>query len=251
MEKKEFVINKFYQPIGITERDYQQAQLFIDAAQAFAQTSYQTIYIVDYFRNDFLFVSDNPIFSCGYSVEQIKAEGYAFFVHNTVEAEFFLLSEIQEASLSAFNHIPLIEKKKCMVSYDFHLITNQRKLLVNHKLSPLAFDASGRMWLALCVASFSAHREIGHIQFYRLLTQKFSEYSLLEHNWIELKEITLKPEEKEMLVLSSRGFSVSEIAERMYKSQDTVKLYRKQLFDKLDARNIIEALSYAVNYGLL
>ena len=54
-----------------------------------------------------------------------------------------------------------------------------------------------------------------------------------------------------MLVLSSRGYSVGEIAEKMHKSEDTVKLCRKQLFDKLDAGNITEAMAYAVNYGLL
>ncbi len=56
---------------------------------------------------------------------------------------------------------------------------------------------------------------------------------------------------EEMLVLSSRGYSVGEIAEKMHKSEDTVKLCRKQLFDKLDAGNITEAMAYAVNYGLL
>lgn len=249
--KRKALVMKAYQPYGITEKDYRQAQLLIDAAQAFAQTSYQTIYIIDYFSDRFLYVSDNPIFRCGRTIEEIMAEGYGFFVGNTTEEEAPLLAEIHEASLAALGEVAMEEKRRCLVSYDFHLVTDMRRLLVNHKLTPLALDGSGKVWLALCVASFSARREMGHVQFYQLLTKKFSEYSIAEHRWVERKEMVMKPEEKEMLVLSSRGYSVGEIAEIMHKSEDTVKLYRKQLFDKLDAGNITEAMAYAVNYGLL
>ncbi len=50
---------------GITDADYQRAQLYVEAAQAFAQTTYQSIYIIDYYRKNFLYVSDNPLFLCG------------------------------------------------------------------------------------------------------------------------------------------------------------------------------------------
>ena len=45
---------------GITDADYQRAQPYVEAAQAFAQTTYQSIYIIDYYRKNFLYVSDNP-----------------------------------------------------------------------------------------------------------------------------------------------------------------------------------------------
>jgi len=34
---------------GITDADYQWAQPYVEAAQAFAQTTYQSIYIIDYY----------------------------------------------------------------------------------------------------------------------------------------------------------------------------------------------------------
>ena len=49
---------------GITDADYQRAQPYVEAAQAFAQTTYQSIYIIDYYRKNFLYVSDNPLFLC-------------------------------------------------------------------------------------------------------------------------------------------------------------------------------------------
>ena len=43
---------------GITDADYLGAQPYVEAAQAFAQTTYQSIYIIDYFKKNFLYVSD-------------------------------------------------------------------------------------------------------------------------------------------------------------------------------------------------
>ena len=37
---------------GITDADYLRAQPYVEAAQAFAQTTYQSIYIIDYFRKN-------------------------------------------------------------------------------------------------------------------------------------------------------------------------------------------------------
>ena len=54
---------------GITEADYERAQPYIEAAQAFAQSTYQGIYIIDYFRKNFLYVSDNPLFLCGHTAD--------------------------------------------------------------------------------------------------------------------------------------------------------------------------------------
>jgi len=39
---------------GITDADYQRVQPYVEAAQAFAQTTYQSIYIIDYYRKNFV-----------------------------------------------------------------------------------------------------------------------------------------------------------------------------------------------------
>ena len=122
---------------------------------------------------------------------------------------------------------------------------------INHKITPLVLNDLGQVWLALCTVSLSSRKEAGHIEFRHLGTSQYSVYSLAEHQWIEQEEIKLKPEEKEVLVLSARGYTMKEIAEKVCKSIDTVKFYRKQVFEKLEVENITEALSFAINYGLL
>ena len=48
-----------------------------------------------------------------------------------------------------------------------------------------------------------------------------------------------------------RSSITDEIAAQMFRSFDTVKFYRRQIFEKLDVKNITEALALATNYGLL
>lgn len=236
---------------GITEEDYLRAKPYIETAQAFAQTTYQSIYIIDYFKKDFLYVSDNPIFLCGRTAEEVKAMGYGFYLNQVPEIEIPMLTELNQAGFSAFNATPREDKMRCLMSYDFHILSNKKKLLVNHKITPLLLNELGQVWLALCTVSLSSHKEAGHIEFRRMGTSQHQVYSLTEHQWIPQEEIRLKTEEKEVLVLSARGYTMKEIAEKVCKSIDTVKFYRKQVFEKLEVENITEALSFAINYGLL
>ena len=68
---------------GITDADYQRVQPYVEAAQAFAQTTYQSIYIIDDFRKDFLYVSDNPLFLCGHTADEVRQMGYGFYPIST------------------------------------------------------------------------------------------------------------------------------------------------------------------------
>jgi DNA-binding NarL/FixJ family response regulator len=44
---------------------------------------------------------------------------------------------------------------------------------------------------------------------------------------------------------------MTEIADIISRSFDTVKSYRKSLLEKLDVANISEAISFAINYRLI
>ena len=187
---------------GITDADYQRAKPYVEAAQAFAQTTYQSIYIIDYYRKNFLYVSDNPLFLCGHTADEVRQMGYGFYLSHVPEDEVPMLTELNRSGFRAFYDEPVENRRQCMMSYDFHITHGNRLLLVNHKITP---------------------RET----------------------------ITLKPEEKQILTLSAQGYTMKEIAEKMLRSFDTVKFYRRQIFEKLDVQNITEALALATSYGLV
>ena len=202
---------------SITEADYLRIKPYIETAKAFAQTTYQSIYIIDYYKKRFLYVSDNPIFLCGHSAKEVMEMGYGFYLNQVPEIEIPMLTELNQAGFSAFNATPREERMCCLMSYDFHILSGGKKLLINHKITPLVLNDLGQVWLALCTVSLSSRKEA----------------------------------EKEVLVLSAQGYTMKEIAEKVCKSIDTVKFYRKQVFEKLEVENITEALSFAINYGLL
>ena len=246
---------------GITDADYQRAQPYVEAAQAFAQTTYQSIYIIDYYRKNFLYVSDNPLFLCGHTADEVRQMGYGFYLSHVPEDEVPMLTELNRSGFRAFYDEPVENRRQCMMSYDFHITHGDRLLLVNHKITPLAMTTEGRVWLALCTVSLSPHKEAGHIEFFQFFDKRSDkvdyhtgekrEYSLEAHRWKSRETITLKPEEKQILTLSAQGYTMKEIAEKMLRSFDTVKFYRRQIFEKLDVQNITEALALATNYGLV
>lgn len=59
--------------------DYGLADIFVRTAEAFANATYQSVYIIDYYRKNFLYVSPNPLFLCGMSAEVVKELGYQFY----------------------------------------------------------------------------------------------------------------------------------------------------------------------------
>lgn len=96
---------------GISEESYSNLDRLIDIVDSFARTTYQSIYIIDYFKKNFLYISDNPLFLCGLGAQDVKNLGYSFYI----------------------NYV------------DFHLINNKRKILINHKLTPSVLTADGRI----------------------------------------------------------------------------------------------------------
>ena len=57
--------------------------------------------------------------------------------------------------------------------------------------------------------------------------------------------------EKAVIILSIQGYTMTEIGDKMCLSPETIKKYRKQIFEKLGVRNITEAIIAATNNKLL
>ena len=233
------------------ELDYSRVDEYIRSAEAFSRSSYQSVYIIDYFRQDFLFVSPNPMFLCGLLPERAKELGYRFYLGYVPEDEQPMLLTLNKAGFAFYNDIPTDERKDWYISYDFHILNKGKKILINHKLTPLALTSDGRIWLALCVVSAATHTDAGHIEMHRVGSSEYYEYCILARRWNKKQMPSLTDGEKSVLILSIQGYTMSEIADKICLSPDTVKKYRQRIFEKLDVRNISEAIVAATNSKLL
>ena len=75
----------------------------------------------------------------------------------------------------------------------------------------------------------------------------YYEYLLREHCWKKKYIPELSEMEQEILALSAQGYTMSDMADMLCRSVDTVKASKKRLFTKLGVRNIASAVSFASN----
>ena len=98
-----------------------QALDYLEAIKAFSRTTYKSIYVIDYQKRGFEYVSDNPLFLCGHTAEEIKEMGYAFYFKYVIKTDLDLLIKINTTGFEFYDKIPMEERKDHTISYDFHI----------------------------------------------------------------------------------------------------------------------------------
>lgn len=235
----------------ISAEDLQQ-QDYMEAIKAFARLTYESVYVIDYEKMAFEYVSENPLFLCGYSPREVLDLGYEFYFKNVPEKDLALLSLINEAGFDFFDKLPDEEKKHYSITYDFHLINKEGKpTLINHKLTPLFLTGEGKMWKAMCIVSISHHQQAGNIYIYKHGTEDLWALNIVSKIWQKSEKPKLSKREIEILQLHAQGLTINQIAEKIFVAPDTVKYYRRRIFERLEVSNMVEALSRAVNSKMI
>lgn len=71
--------------------------MLIRSVEAFARVTYQSVYLIDYYKQDFLYVAENPLFLCGHTAEEVKEMGYSFYLQHVPEEEQKMLVEVNHS----------------------------------------------------------------------------------------------------------------------------------------------------------
>jgi DNA-binding CsgD family transcriptional regulator len=236
----------------ISDDERLQQNDYLDAVKAFARLTYESVYVINYETMTFEYVSENPLFLCGYSSGEVMTLGYEFYFRNVPEKDLTILNIINEAGFDFFKNIPGEEKMQYSITYDFHLRNRDgREILINHKLTPLLLTRDKRMWKAMCVVSISHHKSPGNVYIYKQGSDEIWELDLKEKDWHKSEKPRLTKREIEVLHLYAQGLSINEIAKKVSVTPDTVKYYRRQIFERLNVSTIAEALSFAVNSKIM
>lgn len=249
-------VKDFFVPIDLKsdplEKDYEKLHPFIQFAKSITQITYQSVYLIDYYKRGFLYVSENPIFLCGKTPKQVLQDGYVFYLKNVPQEDLELLLKINAAGFVFFETIPPESRLDYSISYDFHLMQpNKRLVLINHKLVPLVLDKDANIWIALCIVSLSPNEKAGNIKIRRKQDGHVFEYDLATTKWVEQEAIRLTEHEKEILILSAQGLNIERIAKKIFLSIDTIKFHKKNIFKKLKATSISKAIATAENLSLI
>ena len=250
------IISNFFRPINtdiqIPDSEYAKTDVCIVMADALARNTNHSLYIIDYHRKNFLYVSSNPLFLCGHSPEEVQQKGYAFYFEVVPSDEINRLMEINEAGFRFYYDQPIEKRLDLSIEYNFHIHTSEKHPhLIHHKLTPVLLSGKGDIWLALCTVSLSPEKNIGDVVISDHTCTDHYIYSFEGRRWRKQPELILSDREKEILQLSVKGRSNTEIGETLFIDANTVKFHKKKIFEKLHAENITEAVGIAANLRLI
>lgn len=87
----------FFDPIAfrgsMSDKDYQDTRFCIDALDALSRSCNLSIYVIDYYKQNFLYVSSNELFLNGNTVEGVKSLGYGYYQKYLPEQDFNFLKK--------------------------------------------------------------------------------------------------------------------------------------------------------------
>lgn len=235
----------------LSEEESAQRRNYLEMLQAVSRLTYMSMYVIDYRLKEFEYVSDNPFFLCGQTPKEVMELGYAFYFKHVSPEDLEMLIKVNEIGFNFFDRIPLPDRKNYSISYDFNLMNGREKILVNHKLTPVFITSQGKIWKALCVVSLSANSSSGNIMLSEAGEDVFWELDLKTEKWNKTQKMKLTERELQILRYHAQGLSIGEISKRMFVCIDTVKFHRRKMFEKLQVRNIAEALACATSNKLL
>jgi DNA-binding CsgD family transcriptional regulator len=237
----------------ISDEDKLQFNNYLEVVKSFAKITYQSVYVIDYEEMKFEYVSDNPLFLCGYSSEEVLEMGYEFYLKNVSKEDLELLTLINALGFDFYDKLPQTDERKLYsISYDFHLKGKYDKpILINHKLTPLFLTGNGSVWKSLCIVSLSSNRNAGNVTINKQGSDILWKLDLSEKVWVTENKSKLKEKELEILRLYAQGLTINQIAEKMFISSDTVKYYRRKIFEIFNVKNFTEALSFAIDHKII
>ena len=246
----------FFRPFSLKDQpsaaDYAKIDPLIRSARTFSQVAHQSLYIIDYYKRGFTYVSDNPLFLCQERPETVLEQGYDFYLKHVPEEDLTLLLEVNEAGFTFFGTIPIEERMDYLISYDFHLRQqNGHLILINHKLTPLLLDQHANIWTALCIASLSSNDHSGNIRIRKRGEAELLHYDRAHKKWHKRPVVTLSDRQKEILTLSAQGLTMEQIATLLCIDITTVKYHKRNIFRILKCTKTTEAIMKAYNYKLI
>ncbi|MDI9311397.1 MAG: helix-turn-helix transcriptional regulator [Limnohabitans sp.] len=233
-----------------------QSEILMDWTQqlveAISRMSFTCLYVIDYTTMTFEYVSPHPLFLCGNTVEEVKEMGYTFYFKHIPENELQMLHMINEEGFNFYEKLAQEDRLEYAISYDFHLVhKNGNKKLVNHQLTPLLLTEEGKLWKAICMMKTATSFEAGNVIISKQNSKDTWQLDLVSKVWSRIVKPELTDKELETLKKYAQGFSIDEIAQQLFVSLDSVKYYRRKIFEKFEVKNMQEALGYALHHKII
>ena len=213
-----------------------------------ASMSAEAVYVMDFYKRNFRFVSNHPLFLCGSSVEEVLLQGYSHFQKVIHPKELPLFMEVQAAILQRLHGMKDLGD---IAYFSFAVrIKNRSKYMMGfHKLKPLFVD--GQVRFGVCLLSSSALKRAGNLRLHYHNGVDVEEYFPSVKEWRKTAMPLLTKREEEVIRLTKRGKKRKDIAEKLHISRHTLQNIKVSLFTKLNVISMMQAIGYVTEHQLL
>jgi DNA-binding CsgD family transcriptional regulator len=202
----------------------------------------QSVYLVDYIRQKFLYVSPHPLFLCGYTAEEVKAMGFSFLEKILPSDDMQMFSEIYKMFWQFTNGCTPEEKSNLRGSYDIRIRhKNGDIILVNKKIAPLLFTEDGHAWIGMGIVTPSPSKEPYYMGVLKNKSQ-YVRYDFDKKKFVPYIPKKLTKREEEVLRLVMQGYSEVEISNKLNISVITVRHHRHNAQKKLGVNTLANAV---------
>ncbi len=230
-------------PQSVDLSKYKELEMGIKICDAMSHLSNQSIYLIDYIRQTFLYVSPHPLFLCGHKPEDFIREGLNFFGKILPPDDLQMLLEMHQMAWRFGYTFTPEERMHLRISYDIYLQhKNGDKILINQRLAPLILTSDGQPWVTMGVVSNSSRKKAGNTIIVHEHKSLYYDYNFSTQRFEPYTPQQLTKREEELLRLSMQGYTEAGIAEKLNISVKTVRNHHQNAEKKLGVNSIANAL---------
>ena len=215
----------------------------------------EAFFVLDFQKRNFLYVSPHILFTCGYTTEKIKEEGYEFFETIIHPDDLPLWINIHNTILrNLYNKELPVERIKffgCTLRIKSFLSDEETKpdyLNVYLKIKPKLQQGIPR-W-GICLLSTAVLHDPGNFCVH-YDNHDYSTYSFISRKWKFHSFVPLSKREKQILVLGQQGLTNKEIADKLCISDKVVEQTKTSLLMEQNLKSFSKKIQYTNNRCLV
>jgi DNA-binding CsgD family transcriptional regulator len=233
----------------LSETDDDEIKYFVKVLELTSKICNTSIYVIDFRKECFHFVSEHDLFLSGFSSGDILKIGYVFF-RKVIHPDDIQLFINTHRIVSQYLFDPNCNQEEIdHFAFNFRLINNKFPLMVHIKLIPIFIN--GHIRIAVCQLSNSVIKFSGNLIVYNKDEKMYSSYSFEKRIWLQKELLRLTKREKEIITLSQQGKSSKEIADILNIASKTVWNIETNLYRKLNVHSMMETVSYITNHQVM
>lgn len=212
------------------------------------------IFLLDFSDLKYKYISDSAVKVLGYTKEEMIQNGFEWIFSLYHPGDIDFKKEVMQDILACIKKIPVQMRSTILVRYDFRAIKkNGEVIYLLEEIMYPEFDEKGMPILALCFIHDISSYKSGESHTCSIYQKKGNDYRLVQSkNYSPNKNPeNISAREKQVLAQFAKGLTTKQVADILFVSQNTIKTHRKNILQKLNAQNSVEAIKIAYAYNLL